>query len=1431
MRSLFAPRPSPYYIFGFDYRRSSAGIRVMHMLCDALIRSGYEAYVLAEVFSPDLMTPRLTDQVIQHHRDLGVRPIAVYPEVIDGNPLQGSVVVRYLLNKPGFIGGSGAYGENDLYFAYKSDFMLEGMSPEQHLFLPAIDSNIFRPADDPARRCPGSVCYYLGHKRHARLDPSLLPADAIEITLNYPDSWEGLADIFQRCEYLYLGEASGLAYEAALCGCTPVLVSRDWSSVHPDPQSFTAFGLEADEIERARSRMPGIRQLLEEHRAAFWPELDRFIAQTQDAVARLPSATDHVAPRVVQALAPGSDAQGQPTAVVLHVGDLPLFEEGLRQLQGLHAPIRLYVSAAAGQIHAVRQALEASGLAFRLFQVDGIGQDVLPFIELLPTLREDGMQVLLKLHTHKARYLKSDVAGELIRQLFSTLLFENTFDSAVASLTRGDKEPLIGADEYRLPVGQSLEGERREQVERLAERGSVDIKRIASGEYFAGNMFFARVEALADLLELGLGAEDFGTAGSSQGAGFAHAFELFVNAFLQLRHPIDRNVLYREWLATRQLSANETRNLPERVAQWPATPSLLVVLEDPSGDVAGVARSLAALDAQSYAAGAVVVLSNAEPVGIEARENLVWLPRDAVPAQQINALLEQIEVDWFLLLRSGDTLEEHALLLLAERLVSQPALRCCYMDEDQHYEGVNRDPVFKPDLNLDMLRSYPYVGRALAFERQSVLELGGLDTAFGELAPHDVLFRLIEVAGLESIGHLDTLLLHTPEHLGGWLASPAVVAQVAPLVDAHLTRLNLPHRIEPGALPMINRVHYSFDTRPLVSIIIPTKDQLPTLLRCVDSLLERTRYAHYEVLIVDNNSETPEALAWFEGIEKLGDARLRVLRYPHPFNYSAINNFAARQARGEYLVLLNNDTGITDGHWLDALLNHAQRPEVGVVGAKLHFLDGSVQHAGVVMGLRGVAEHAFIGDAIDGNGYMHRLQVDQNYSVVTAACLMVRASLYHEVNGLDESDFAVSFNDVDFCLKVGRAGYLVVWTPYAVLMHEGSVSQRKVDLATFEAKVQRFRSEQQAMYQRWLPQMVHDAAYNRNLALEGRGFALDHRGDTGWQPFAERRLPFVLCHPADAFGCGHYRIRQPLAACIATGSIDGAVAERLLPLVEFERLAPTSVVLQRQITPPQLQAIELLDRCSEVFKVYEVDDYLFELPVKSAHHASMPKDIARSMTTALGYCDRFVVSTEPLAEAFAGLHPDIRVVPNRLPGHWWSNLRGERNAGCKPRVGWAGGSSHGGDLELIIEVVKTLASEVEWVFMGMCPEPLKPFVEFHPGVSIDRYPAALAALNLDLALAPLEPNRFNECKSNLRLLEYGALGYPVICSDILCYRDGLPVTRLPNQARVWVSAIREQLADPQALARAGDTLREAVLRDWMLDEVHAQRWAAVWLPD
>jgi len=229
----------------------------------------------------------------------------------------------------------------------------------------------------------------------------------------------------------------------------------------------------------------------------------------------------------------------------------------------------------------------------------------------------------------------------------------------------------------------------------------------------------------------------------------------------------------------------------------------------------------------------------------------------------------------------------------------------------------------------------------------------------------------------------------------------------------------------------------------------------------------------------------------------------------------------------------------------------------------------------------------------------------------------------------------------------------------------------------------------------------------------------------------------------------------------------------------------------------------------------------------------MPKDILKSLRRGFSLVDRLVVSTEALAEAYAGMHHDIRVVENRLPLDWWQGLSGKRRAGSRPRVGWAGGISHTGDLELIADVVKELAGEVEWVFFGMCPDRLRPYIsEFHPGMQIESYPAALARLNLDLALAPVEQNLFNDCKSNLRLLEYGACGFPVICSDVRCYQgDELPVTRVKNRFKDWVDAIRAHINDLDATARLGDELRTAVVSGWMLEGEHLEAWRKAWLPD
>lgn len=584
-------------------------------------------------------------------------------------------------------------------------------------------------------------------------------------------------------------------------------------------------------------------------------------------------------------------------------------------------------------------------------------------------------------------------------------------------------------------------------------------------------------------------------------------------------------------------------------------------------------------------------------------------------------------------------------------------------------------------------------------------------------------------------------------------------------------------------------------------------------------MLENTAYPNYEILLLEQGGEAADVREWLLAVEGMGVEQVRVLRGDGQLSRGALRNLAASRARGEFLLWLDAGSGILDKDWLQQLLNHGQRPEVGAVGAKLLAADGRVCHAGWLLGLCGPAGRAFEGRSHEDAGYLQRLQVDQNYSAVAGECLLMRRELFLELGGFDEA--LTRWDDVDICLRAVQAGYLNVWTPRARLLLDAP--------ATTAASVE----EEDALYARWLPLLARDPAYNPGFSLQAEGGFKLADPQLAWRPLQGwRPLPTVLAHPADLFGCGHYRVIQPFSALRESASIDGALSIGLMHVADLERYDPDVLVLQRQVGEERLEAMRRMQAFSRAFKVYETDDYLPNVPLKSAHRQHLPKDILRTLRRGLGYVDRFVVSTPALAEAFAGLHPDIRVIENRLPVGWWQGLRAQRRRGERPRVGWAGGSSHTGDLELIADVVRELADEVDWVFFGMCPPSIRPFVrEVHAGVPIERYPRALAALDLDLALAPVEQNLFNECKSNLRLLEYGACGFPVVCSDVRCYQDDLPVTRVKNRFRDWVEAIRMHTRDLDAAARAGDNLRERVLADWMLDGEHSRAWYRAWMPD
>lgn|GEM_PF-257023 len=785
------------------------------------------------------------------------------------------------------------------------------------------------------------------------------------------------------------------------------------------------------------------------------------------------------------------------------------------------------------------------------------------------------------------------------------------------------------------------------------------------------------------------------------------------------------------------------------------------------------------------------------------------------PGAAFNATIAAWDVDWLVVADAGTEFAPGGLLRLRMELAAQPQLRALYADEWYRNDAGVLAPTLRPDLNLDLLLGNPtMLAKHWVFRRDALLDAGGFDPEAGDAVELDLILRLIQKDGFDGIVHLPEPLLTC--------APPRFDAQAQQrVILRHLHARGYAGATVESAGAGLYRIGYGHERRPAVSmvVVVAPDTALAALERCVVSLLEKTGYPDYELLLVDNGASA-QTRQWMQQVETLAAARVRAFAFDPPLPHAAACNVAATQATGEFLLFLRPEVAALQPQWLDELLNHGLRPEVGIVGGKTISADGKVTHAGLVPGLLSSGGRAFAGSPMDAPGYMNRLQVAQNYSAVADSCLLIDKALFVELDGFDHAAFADEGADVDLCLRARQRGYLTVWTPHALLLHSPDAAPLP-------------EAASDALLERWLPALAHDPAYNPNLRLDVPGGFRLGESDFSWQPLPWRPVPRVLAHPADPWGSGQYRVIQPFEALRAAGDAEGALYATLLDTVEQARIDPDVVVLQRRVSDEDLERMRRMPRFSRALKVYELDDYLPNLPLKSVHREHMPRDILRTLRQAFGLVDRIVVSTPDLAEAFAGLHPDIRIARNRLPLNWWKNLPApRRNTSPRPRVGWAGGAGHTGDLEMVADVVVELARDVDWVFFGMCPERLRPHVaEFHPGVDIQTYPRFLARLNLDLAIAPLEQNRFNECKSNLRLLEYGACAVPVVCSDVGPYRDdGLPVTRVRNRHRDWVGAIRAHLADAQARADAGDALRAVVHRDWMLADAGLAEWRAAWLP-
>jgi glycosyltransferase involved in cell wall biosynthesis len=554
-------------------------------------------------------------------------------------------------------------------------------------------------------------------------------------------------------------------------------------------------------------------------------------------------------------------------------------------------------------------------------------------------------------------------------------------------------------------------------------------------------------------------------------------------------------VTYGDWVQRYDtLGRFELAGLRERARRIGAGPLISILLPVYETPERWLRRCLDSVLQQAYPHWELCIADDASPsprvrrvlAEYERRDPRIrvsYRERNGHIVEASNSALAMARGEFVALLDHDDELRPHALLEMAEAIIAAPALELLYSDEDKLDEaGVRCQPYFKPDWNPDLLLSQNYLCHLAVVRTARVRAVGGFRAGFDGSQDHDLFLRC--TAGLDP-----RLIHHVPKVLYHWRAVAGSTAlergakDYAGAAGAHAVRDFLADAGAGADVEELPHGHYRVrwpvpEPAPKVSVIIPTRDREQLLRTCVKSVRERTRYPSVEIVVVDNQSTDPATLAY---LDELRESGVRVLSYDAPFNYSALNNWAAAQCDGPLLCLLNNDIEVIGEEWLEEMAGHALRPGIGAVGAMLYYPDDTIQHAGVILGLGGVANHAYAGQPMGYPGHGARALVAQNLSAVTGACLVVRRELYAAMGGLDER-LQVAFNDIDFCLRLGEAGYRNVWTPFARLYHHESASRGREDSPD---KVRRFLDEVDFMERRWGSLLHRDPAYNPNLTLLG----------------------------------------------------------------------------------------------------------------------------------------------------------------------------------------------------------------------------------------------------------------------------------------------------------------------------------------------------------
>lgn len=888
---------------------------------------------------------------------------------------------------------------------------------------------------------------------------------------------------------------------------------------------------------------------------------------------------------------------------------------------------------------------------------------------------------------------------------------------------------------------------------------------------------------------------------------------------------------YVQWRATRQILPEDLRQIGQEIASLPDTaPRFQIVMRLPADATPALADTLDALNGQYYPHWRVdLVTTLPAPAGLEAVACVGWhtIGQATEPAQAINAIVSAHPGDWIVELPPGVQPDPLLFWRLSREISRNPDTIAYFVDDDcRDMFGERVSPRFKPGTNPSALKSADLAG-PLCIRNDIWQEIGGATTQSG--SPWFAqLLSLADLSGWAAIRHVPDVLLTYPNTF------PSDTEACLNALITHHDKKGFPIEIVPTTERSWNIQPLPVEL-PAVSIAILSSGQLDLLARCFNSIINQTTYPSVEILVVLGSCHAdPGIEEWFSE-QETGGYPIRAIRSAEAHNYATCCNLAVREARYEHIVLMREEVVIIQPAWLEELAKTAAETGIAAVTPRMITPgSGNISHAGLYLGLAGLAgtpsdEQTKLGD----HGYLDSLSITRDVQALSTGCFLTRKSIYQACGGMDGESFGSHFGEIDLSLKLRINRQRIVFQPLSTLAYGGvtPIPEQLGLSSRAEQAILACQAENQ-LVKKWAGDCVDSLYWNPNLSLAKAKPVLESDTHPQWQ-YMPTENPRFLARTLPN-GQGIFRVTAPLRALRKQGLASECIweqeASREPSMAELARLAPDTLIVQHYVQERQLKSLDDWSRLTNrPFTVFAMDDLLTDLPSDNSMRQFMAPNSRACLKYALDRCDRLVVSTDFLADYYRAFIDDIRVVPNRLEQEIWLPLTSRKNVSPRPRIGWAGGTTHQGDLLLLKEVIEQTRGEADWVFFGMCPDEIRPLIaEFHPLAPFQAYPSKLASLNLDIAVAPLQDHPFNHGKSNLRLLEYGALGIPVVCSDMTPYRNS-PAYCVPNDPSAWINALRERIHDTASREAEGLALKRWVRQHYLLED-HTSQWLAAHQP-